>query len=140
MTNDTLQDGTVVETSAAEGGAAASVSAKTSASAESSASAADDKAGSASAESSVSAADDKAGSESTELSAAEKEAMENELVEKLQDEGQVILGWGFGRHFILIVLVPFILLLSYTKSYQNTKIDVAIPFAGIILALLVSLE
>ncbi len=58
----------------------------------------------------------------------------------LMDAGSVAYAWGFGKHIPLIVLLPFLLLLSYTRVYRNMKFDSVIPIGGVILSILVSLE
>ncbi len=52
----------------------------------------------------------------------------------------VTYAWGFGKHVSLIVLLPFLLLLSYTRVYDSMKFDSFIPIGGVILSILVSLE
>ncbi len=67
------------------------------------------------------------------------------LFEKLKaaiilDAAYVAYAWGFGKHVPLIVLLPFLLLLSYTRVYPSMKFDSMIPIGGVILSILVSLE
>ncbi len=69
-----------------------------------------------------------------------KQTAQESLEQELEKATKASLAWGFGKHFALIILLPFIFLLSYTKSYKSQKVDIIIPAAGIILALLVSLE
>ena len=52
----------------------------------------------------------------------------------------IVYSWGFGRHFELIIILPFILLLSYTRNPNNPKADMLIPLGVLVLALLVTLE
>ncbi len=58
----------------------------------------------------------------------------------IMDAGSVAYAWGFGKHIPLIVLLPFLLLLSYTRVYKSMKVDSMIPIGGVILGILVSLE
>ncbi len=58
----------------------------------------------------------------------------------IMDAGYVTYAWGFGKHIPLIVLLPFLLLLSYTRVYSSMKFDSYIPIGGVILSILVSLE
>ena len=63
------------------------------------------------------------------------------LLTTMTDEiAVVVYSWGFGRHFELIIILPFILLLSYTRNPKNPKADMLIPLGGLVLALLVTLE
>lgn len=68
------------------------------------------------------------------------QAAQESFEKNLEDATKAALAWGFGKHFALIVLLPFILLLSYTKTYKSQKADIIIPAAGIVLVLLVNLE
>ncbi len=85
-------------------------------------------------------------SDDPELAAAQEQLDQElstfELVKDIviADSGKVVYAWGFGKHIPLIVLLPFILLLSYTRVYKNKKIDAMIPPAGVLLAVLVSVE
>lgn len=56
------------------------------------------------------------------------------------DARYVAYAWGFGKHVPLIILLPFLLLLSYTRVYDSMKFDSMIPIGGVILSILVSLE
>jgi len=47
---------------------------------------------------------------------------------------------GFGKSVILAPFAPLVLLLSYTRKYKNTLIDILIPIGGIILIVFVYLE
>ncbi len=58
----------------------------------------------------------------------------------IADAGKMTYAWGFGKHVPLIVLLPFLRLLSYTRAAKNKEIDLFIPPVGVILALLVSIE
>ncbi len=74
-----------------------------------------------------------------------KKASDDSLYEQLKaaiilDAGYVTYAWGFGKHISLIVLLPFLLLLSYTRVYDSMKMDSMIPIGGVILSILVSLE
>ncbi|MCR5128574.1 MAG: hypothetical protein K6B69_10795 [Lachnospiraceae bacterium] len=74
-----------------------------------------------------------------------KKATGNSILDQVKaaiimDSGSVAYAWGFGKHVSLIVLLPFLLLLSYTKVYNNMKFDSMIPFGGVIFSILVSLE
>lgn len=48
--------------------------------------------------------------------------------------------WGFGNSFLLILLAPFLLLFSYTKSYKKSNVDMFIPIIGIALMVFVYIE
>lgn len=58
----------------------------------------------------------------------------------IKDAGDMTYAWGFGKHIQLIVLLPFLLLLSYTRVYKEQKIDALIPRAGVVLSILVFFE
>ena len=64
-----------------------------------------------------------------------------DLLSTMTDEiAMTVYSWGFGKHFELIVILPFILLLSYTRNPKNPKADMLIPIGGLVIALLVTLE
>ncbi len=58
----------------------------------------------------------------------------------INDSSKVTIAWGFGKHMQMIVLLPFLLLLSYTRVYENHKIDNMIPIIGAFLIIVVSIE
>ncbi|MBO4251934.1 MAG: hypothetical protein J5911_04675 [Clostridia bacterium] len=47
---------------------------------------------------------------------------------------------GFGGAFGLLITIPFVLLFSYTKTYQNDIVDKFIPFGGVAFIMLVVVE
>ncbi|MBR2554420.1 MAG: hypothetical protein IKE94_06120 [Aeriscardovia sp.] len=54
---------------------------------------------------------------------------------------EIIRAMGFGNGTpVLLLLAPFVLLFSYTRRYKNIWPDVVIPFAGVVLVILVYLE
>ena len=71
-----------------------------------------------------------------------KKAMEDERTRDLimNDVSNQIQAWGIGRHVPLVLLIPFVLLFSYTRNHKNPRADILIPVAGIILALIVLIE
>ena len=53
---------------------------------------------------------------------------------------KVVSAWRFGEHYGMILLIPIILLFSYTRTYENQKKDIFIPIGGVALAVLVGIE
>ena len=53
---------------------------------------------------------------------------------------KVVGAWRFGEHSTMILLIPLILLFSYTRNHKNEKADLFIPAGGVILAILVGIE
>ena len=53
---------------------------------------------------------------------------------------KVVGAWRFGEHYMMILLIPVILLFSYTRNHKNMKADTFIPIGGVVLALLVAIE
>ena len=53
---------------------------------------------------------------------------------------KVVGSWRFGEHFPMILLIPVILLFSYTRRHKNDQVDLYIPIGGVILAFLVGIE
>ena len=47
---------------------------------------------------------------------------------------------GFGGSVLMLLIAPFILLFSYTKSYKKSKVDTLIPIGGVVIIGLVVLE
>ena len=47
---------------------------------------------------------------------------------------------GFGNAIQLLLMPPFVLLFSYTRTHKNKLIDIFIPIVGIVLILLVYLQ
>ena len=52
----------------------------------------------------------------------------------------VVYSWGFGQCAIMVLLIPFILLFDYKKTYKNKMVDTVIPLAGILLMVLIYVE
>lgn len=48
--------------------------------------------------------------------------------------------WGFGQSIIFIILIPIIMLFSYTRVHENGLIDTFIPLGGIGLTIFVYIE
>ena len=53
---------------------------------------------------------------------------------------KVVGAWRFGEHVTMILLIPVILLFSYTRNHKNEKADTFIPVGGVLLAILVGIE
>lgn len=53
---------------------------------------------------------------------------------------KVVGSWRFGEHYPMILLIPVILLFSYTRRHKNDQVDLYIPIGGVILAFLVGIE
>ena len=53
---------------------------------------------------------------------------------------KVVSAWRFGEHYKMILLIPIILLFSYTRNHRNPKVDMYIPVGGVVLAFLVGIE
>ena len=65
---------------------------------------------------------------------------EKTLDEVLPLAMKVVGAWRFGEHYMMILLIPVILLFSYTRNHKNMKADTFIPIGGVVLALLVAIE
>ena len=52
----------------------------------------------------------------------------------------IVGAWGFGKHCDMILLIPIILLFSYTRKHKDEIVDAMIPIGGIVLAILVAIE
>jgi hypothetical protein len=65
---------------------------------------------------------------------------EKTLDEVLPLAMKVVGAWRFGEHYTMILLIPVILLFSYTRNHKNMKADTFIPIGGVVLALLVAIE
>ena len=52
----------------------------------------------------------------------------------------VVISWGFGGCLPLILVTPFIMLFSYTRTHKDTKMDLVINLLGIVGVGLVYLE
>ena len=64
-----------------------------------------------------------------------------EVTETLIDtSAKGVYGWGIGNHFPMIIIIPVILLFSYTRRHKNEKVDLVVPAGGVILAFFVGLE
>ena len=50
------------------------------------------------------------------------------------------IGLGFGQSVSMILVIPFILLFSYTRTHKDTRLDMAIPIIGLIALALVYFE
>lgn len=48
--------------------------------------------------------------------------------------------WGIGKHTSMLMIIPIILLFSYTRNHKDTRLDMAIPVGGAILAAFTFLE
>lgn len=53
---------------------------------------------------------------------------------------KVVGAWKIGTHWPMLLLIPVVLLFSYTRRCKNNKIDTLIPAGGVLLALLVGIE
>ena len=64
-----------------------------------------------------------------------------ELTEEMMN-GSIkgISGWGIGNHAIMIMIIPIILLFSYTRRHKDPKMDLVVPAGGVLLAFFVGLE
>ena len=65
---------------------------------------------------------------------------EKALDEVLPLAMKVVGAWRFGEHYTMILLIPVILLFSYTRNHKNQQADIFIPVGGVVLALLVAIE
>ena len=52
----------------------------------------------------------------------------------------IVGAWGFGKHCDMVLLIPIILLFSYTRKHKDEIVDAMIPIGGIVLAILVAFE
>ncbi|MBR5336498.1 MAG: hypothetical protein IK152_00745 [Lachnospiraceae bacterium] len=73
------------------------------------------------------------------------DALSDEALYTMTDEllpltSRVVGAWGFGKHYYMIILIPIILLFSYTRNHKNEAADALIPVGGIVLALIVAIE
>ena len=71
-----------------------------------------------------------------ELSAEASAAMDQAL--PLAEK--VVSAWRFGEHWPMILLIPLILLFSYTRNHKNPKADIYVPIGGAVFAVLVGIE
>ena len=69
--------------------------------------------------------------------AAEAGAVTKEMI--LQS-GKIASALGFGNHFLMILIIPIILLFSYTRTHKDQMGDILIPFFGVVLAVIVTVE
>ena len=53
---------------------------------------------------------------------------------------KVVGAFGFGKHLYMIILIPVIMLFSYTRNHKNEAADALIPIGGIVLAIIVAIE
>ena len=53
---------------------------------------------------------------------------------------KVVGAWRFGEHWPMVVLIPVILLFSYTRNHKNPKADIYVPIGGAVFAVLVGIE
>ena len=53
---------------------------------------------------------------------------------------KVVSAWRFGEHWPMILLIPLILLFSYTRNHKNPKADIYVPIGGAVFAVLVGIE
>ena len=68
-----------------------------------------------------------------DAAAAGEQAFENEemLTSMATRVMYVALAAGFGESIMLLFVAPFVLLFSYTRKHQDTKMDLVIPVIGI---------
>ena len=69
--------------------------------------------------------------------AAEAGAVTKEMI--LQS-GKIASALGFGNHFLMILIIPIILLFSYTRTHKDQMGDILIPVFGVALAVIVTIE
>ena len=69
--------------------------------------------------------------------AAEAGAVTKEMI--LQS-GKIASALGFGNHFLMILIIPIILLFSYTRTHKDQMGDILIPVFGVVLAVIVTVE
>ena len=69
--------------------------------------------------------------------AAEAGAVTKEMI--LQS-GKIASALGFGNHFLMILIIPIILLFSYTRTHKDQMGDILIPVFGVVLAVIVTIE
>jgi hypothetical protein len=67
----------------------------------------------------------------------EAEAAMNEVMPVAM---QVVGAWRFGEHWPMIMLIPIILLFSYTRRHKNPEKDIFVPVGGVAVAVLVGIE
>jgi hypothetical protein len=53
---------------------------------------------------------------------------------------KVVGAWRFGEHCTMILLIPLILLFSYTRTHKDQMGDILIPVFGVALAVIVTIE
>ena len=64
-----------------------------------------------------------------------------EAIDKVIPVAMKVVGaWRFGEHYTMILLIPLILLFSYTRKHKNDQVDLYIPIGGVVLAFLVGIE
>lgn len=52
--------------------------------------------------------------------------------EQMLKAAEIIFSSGIGQTFEMIIIIPVILLFSYTKTHKNKLIDLAVPLVGVI--------
>ena len=76
----------------------------------------------------------------TEAAGLSDAALEQVMNANLDRAMRTVDAWGIGKHTIMIVLIPVVLLFSYTRTHKNQNADIAIPVGGVILAVFVAVE
>jgi hypothetical protein len=60
--------------------------------------------------------------------------------EMILQSGKIASALGFGNHFLMILIIPIILLFSYTRTHKDQMGDILIPVFGVVLAVIVTVE
>jgi len=60
--------------------------------------------------------------------------------EMILQKGKIVSALGFGQHFLMVLVIPIILLFSYTRTHKDRTGDILIPVFGIALAVIVTVE
>ena len=66
--------------------------------------------------------------------------MSEDVTETILKSISVVHEMGFGASIPMALVIPFILLFSYTRTHKNTLIDLIIPILGIVFLFLIMLE
>ena len=53
------------------------------------------------------------------------------------DSFEMVASWGFGETADMMLLIPFMLLLSYSRTHKHSAIDNLIPLVGVIALVLI---
>ena len=53
---------------------------------------------------------------------------------------EMVFAWGFGETVGMIIMIPVLLLFSYTKTHKNRLLDIAVPITGVAVIILIYMD